>query len=56
MSEYLNDKSNKLRYILYVRKSTEDEEKQVLSKDAQKDMSPSTYNQHLVYSRIGIIC
>ena len=37
MSEYLNDKSNKLRYILYVRKSTEDEEKQVLSKDAQKD-------------------
>lgn len=37
MSEYLNDKSNKLRYILYVRKSTEDEEKQVLSKDAQKE-------------------
>ncbi len=37
MSEYPNDKTNKLRYVLYVRKSTEDEEKQVLSKDAQKD-------------------
>lgn len=37
MSEYPNDKTNKLRYVLYLRKSTEDEEKQVLSKDAQKD-------------------
>ncbi len=37
MSEYPNDKTNKLRYVLYVRKSTEDEEKQVLSKDAQID-------------------
>ena len=37
MSDYPNDKTNKLRYILYVRKSTEDEEKQVLSKDAQID-------------------
>ena len=37
MSEYANDKTNKLRYVLYVRKSTEDEEKQVLSKDAQID-------------------
>ncbi len=37
MSDYPNDKTNKLRYVLYVRKSTEDEEKQVLSKDAQKD-------------------
>jgi site-specific DNA recombinase len=37
MNEYPNDKTNKLRYIAYVRKSTEDEEKQVLSKDAQKD-------------------
>ncbi len=30
-----NNKPNKLRYIAYVRKSTEDEERQVLSKQAQ---------------------
>ena len=28
---------NKLRYVAYLRKSTEDEERQVLSKSAQKD-------------------
>jgi site-specific DNA recombinase len=33
---YDNSNENKLRYIAYVRKSTEDEEKQVLSKEAQK--------------------
>lgn len=34
--KYSNDKNNKLRYIAYLRKSTEDEEKQVLSKEAQE--------------------
>ena len=37
MDNHPNDTTNKLRYILYVRKSTEDEEKQVLSKAAQQD-------------------
>ena len=37
MSDYPNDKTNKIRYILYLSKSTEDEEKQVLSRDGQKD-------------------
>src|SRR5579859_2067373 len=37
MSSYPNDRTNTLRYLGYVRKSTEDQEKQALSIDAQKD-------------------
>jgi site-specific DNA recombinase len=37
MSSYPNDRTNPLRYIGYVRKSTEDQEKQALSIEAQKD-------------------
>ncbi len=37
MSSYPNDGTNRLRYVGYVRKSTEDQEKQVLSIEAQKD-------------------
>lgn len=33
---YDNNKQNPLRYIAYIRKSTEDDERQVLSKEAQK--------------------
>jgi DNA invertase Pin-like site-specific DNA recombinase len=37
MSSYPNDGTNRLRYIGYVRKSTEDQERQALSIEAQKD-------------------
>jgi site-specific DNA recombinase len=37
MSSYPNDTTNRVRYIGYVRKSTEDQEKQALSIEAQKD-------------------
>jgi site-specific DNA recombinase len=37
MSSYANDTTNALRYIGYVRKSTEDQERQALSIEAQKD-------------------
>jgi DNA invertase Pin-like site-specific DNA recombinase len=37
MSSYANDGTNQLRYIGYVRKSTEDQERQALSIEAQKD-------------------
>jgi site-specific DNA recombinase len=42
---YENNKSNKLRYIAYVRKSTEDEERQVLSKQAQKEKIKERFPQ-----------
>lgn len=42
---YSNDKTNKLKYIGYVRKSTEDEEKQVLSKGAQLDKIKERFSE-----------
>ena len=34
-NEYPNDKTNKLKYLAYVRKSTEEKDRQILSKEAQ---------------------
>ena len=43
INHYPNDKSNKLKYLAYVRKSTEEEDRQALSKEAQKEAIESCF-------------
>lgn len=42
-THYANDKTNKLKYIAYVRKSTEEDDRQALSIDAQVDAIKSQF-------------